>query len=204
MSRTAQDWAASRLDLDAGTRWLLWHLADYAHQDGTAAFPSVATLASLAGVSERTVQRYLRELERTRFIEAGDQALVAHYPSNRRPFVWDLRLGPGQPNGVRGIVDAQLPEPVDNSSTGATPVSPQAPSRGDRSGRSGVTAVSPNPRTKRTTDARARASCGQPGCDDPDVGSGRGWLADDPLTGAPVPCPSCRRHAPRPVRLFRT
>lgn len=41
---------------------VLLALADHAHPDGTHAYPSVAELARMARVSERTVQRCLQEL----------------------------------------------------------------------------------------------------------------------------------------------
>jgi DNA-binding Lrp family transcriptional regulator len=46
-----------------GTRLVVLALADYAHDDGTNAFPSVSTLAKKAHMSERNVQYALRKLE---------------------------------------------------------------------------------------------------------------------------------------------
>jgi hypothetical protein len=197
MSVRAQQWAAARIELDPATRWTLWHLADFAHEDGTAAFPSARRLAERTGATERTVRRHLAELVRLRFIEDGDQLLTSHYQTNRRPHVWDLRLNPGQPSA---LASAGGPGPVDNSRPGVSRVAPQDGVRGDTGGITGVSYVSPKPSTReRTTRARARAStCGRPDCADPDVGNGPGWLADDPITHLPRPCPTCR-----PPRRYR-
>lgn len=217
MSRAAQDWAASQTKLDPAIRWTLWHLADYAKPDGSAAFPSVKTLAQATGQSERTIQRHLRELEQFRYVQRGDDGLVAHYLPNRRPAVWDLRMNPGQSVGIF-IPDPVLPLPGPETETAASGsgagdggdkpgdnppsgVSQVTPLWGDTQRRSGVTLLSPNPRTKKElTRARARGQVREPcspACEDPTVGLGRGWLADDPVTLAPRPCPLCRRHQPR-------
>lgn len=199
MSVRAQQWAAGRVELDPAVRWTLWHLADFAHDDGTAAFPSARRLAERCGCTERTIRRHLAELVRLRFIEDGDQLLTMHYPANRRPHVWALRMNAGQPSRLAAAGgSAGQPTPVDNYASGVTTTSRQPPSRGDTGGITGVSFVTPNPRTReRTTRARARGStCGQPDCADPTVGSGAGWLADDPVTHLPIRCPKCR-PAPR-------
>lgn len=54
-------WQHTRTRL--GARLVLLALADYAHDDGTQAFPSVEALAQKAGISGRQVQRALREIE---------------------------------------------------------------------------------------------------------------------------------------------
>lgn len=222
MSREAQHWAAARTELDPKVRWTLWHLANYAHPDGRHAFPAVGTLADLVGTSGRTIQRHLRDLETLRYIEPGDQTIVAALspgtPGNRRPFVWNLRMNPGQANGPRpdygpGLFDETDPAPVDNPpSRGDTPVTPAPVDnsvRGDKTGHLGVTPVVTQSNNQVELHARVRARKALavdnsapcvPECDDPAIGSGRGWLADDPDTGLPRPCPVCRRHHRR-VRL---
>jgi Helix-turn-helix domain len=47
-----------------GKLLVLLAIADYAHDDGTGAFPSVPTIARKARMTERSVQRCLRSLER--------------------------------------------------------------------------------------------------------------------------------------------
>lgn len=71
-------------------RLVLLALADYAHDDGTNAFPSVDTLAGKAGVDRRTVQRALADLE-----AAGEIAKTG--ATRRGVTIWRLLL-----DGLRG------------------------------------------------------------------------------------------------------
>lgn len=83
----------------------MWGLAEHAHPDGTAAWPSVATLAEYAGCSERTVQRALASLLDEGKIVRGDQQFVSHYRPDRRPVVYDVVLESvpaGRPRGDTG------------------------------------------------------------------------------------------------------
>lgn len=71
----------------------LMGLANHAQKDGTAAYPSQATLAKYARKSERAVRNDLTELERLGLIRRGDQAAVsANVPVDKRPIVWDLAM----------------------------------------------------------------------------------------------------------------
>lgn len=64
----------------------------------------------------------------------------------------------------------------------------------DGSGRSSGPVVKNRP--GRTQNVRARpGDCGDAECADPEVGNGRGWLADD--DGTPVPCSRCKPHTRR-------
>lgn len=131
MSFVATTWALKIGGVqDATSRVILLGLAEHAHEDGSSAWPSVATLAKYAVCSERTVHRRLRELEEAGMIRRGDQQLVAHLPSNRRPIVYDLPVGVTVWHTSR-----------DDIRTG---VSPEA-ARGDTPGTSGVTAVADKP-----------------------------------------------------------
>lgn len=84
-------------------RFVLLGLANHAGPDGTAAFPSVATLCEYTGLSERAVRSNLRELEALGVIRRCDPAIVAAHVSraDRRPLGYDLVLYP-----QRGAVDA--------------------------------------------------------------------------------------------------
>jgi hypothetical protein len=64
--------------------------ADHAQDDGTAAWPSVARVASYARCTPRTVQTKIRLLLDWGLMRRGDQRLVSHKPPNRRPVVYDL------------------------------------------------------------------------------------------------------------------
>lgn len=127
MSIEATAWAL-RINAvpDSTARVVLLGLANHAGADGTAAWPSIATLAEYAVCSTRTVQRKLRELESRSLIRRGDQRLIAHLPVDRRPVVYDL------PIGVTACHPAE---------TGVTPVT----ERGDTAGTDGVTPVSYKP-----------------------------------------------------------
>lgn len=92
MSLRAMLWA---LDLpldDPLAKLVLLVLADQADTQGAGAFPAVGTIAERVPCGRSTTQRKLRELQAAGLIAAGDQQLVAHYPANRRPTVWQLHL----------------------------------------------------------------------------------------------------------------
>ena len=55
-------WVFENSEATLGSRLVLLALADYAHDDGTMAFPSVQTLAAHTRMSERQVQRTLKRL----------------------------------------------------------------------------------------------------------------------------------------------
>ncbi|MFI7649991.1 helix-turn-helix domain-containing protein [Micromonospora sp. NPDC049460] len=67
-------------------------LANHAHANGRAAYPSQERLAHYARKSVRSVQRDLSELARLGIIRRGDQRHVAYIPVDRRPVVWDLAM----------------------------------------------------------------------------------------------------------------
>lgn len=87
-----------------GTRLVLIVLADHAKRDGTGAWPSVATIADEANLSERAVQRALRELE-----AAGEVVSQGPHPEHGTT-VWDVLVGgaksapPGGDNSAPGGV----------------------------------------------------------------------------------------------------
>lgn len=128
MSIEATSWALNVETVpDSTARVVLLGLANHAGRDGSAAWPSVATLAEYAVCSTRTVQRKLRELETRGLVRKGDQRLVSHLSADRRPIVYDLPIG----------VSFCRPAAED----GVTPVT----QRGDTAGTDGVTPVSPKP-----------------------------------------------------------
>lgn len=93
MSLKAIIWAIEDAPVEDPTATLvLIALADNANDDGTGCWPSVQTLTNRARCSRRTVQRHLRDLEAAGIIRQGNQALVAGYPPNRRPTVYDLNM----------------------------------------------------------------------------------------------------------------
>jgi hypothetical protein len=76
-------------------KFVLVGLANHAGPDGSAAFPSVATLARYTGLSERTVRTCLDRLEAEGIIRPCDPDIVAARikRADRRPKGWDLDLG---------------------------------------------------------------------------------------------------------------
>lgn len=95
MSWQATIWAASLPHSRVGhvPFRVLMLLADHAHDDGTATWRSVSSLASTLEVSERTIQRAIADLKDQHLIRYGDQRLLSHLPSGRgkgRPMVYDL------------------------------------------------------------------------------------------------------------------
>jgi hypothetical protein len=104
MSVQAMAWAMSQtLTTHPPSRHVLLILANYAGQDGQAAFPSVATLAGHTGLAERTIQNCLKKLEACGAIARGNQGIAAVHidRADRRPVVYDLPLHRGAGNAVR-------------------------------------------------------------------------------------------------------
>lgn len=114
MSIQAMSWAMS-LELDAlsdpAARHVLMVLANYAGEDGKAAFPSRETIRQHTGLSIRTINYKLNLLKESGFIAEGNQAIAAAYISHadRRPTVYDLLLKRGAPvaprSAERGAID---------------------------------------------------------------------------------------------------
>lgn len=105
MSVKALHWALTEAPVDDPTEALvLVALADNAHDDGRNAWPSQATLARKARVTDRTVRRILSKLESEQLISRGDQRLVEHLPADRRPVVWNLDV-----TRVRSDLDGRTP-----------------------------------------------------------------------------------------------
>lgn len=120
MSWQASSWALREAPVGSDTtaRLLLMALADRAHPDGTATWPSVSTLAQELQVTERTVYRKLQKLEALGVIRRGNQQLATHdaqgrpIPAQYRPVVWDL------------CMDVTLEEVAESSSREDTGVRP--------------------------------------------------------------------------------
>ena len=78
---------------------VLVKLANVAAPDGTRAFRSKTDMARELGVSPRSIQRALVELQECNLIRKGDQRHVTHIVANRRPTVYDLNMR--HPNSVQ-------------------------------------------------------------------------------------------------------
>ncbi|NJC10621.1 hypothetical protein F4558_000447 [Micromonospora profundi] len=123
MSVEALSWALNDApDVPPACLAVLVGLANHAHANGRAAYPSQERLAHYARKSTRSIRSDLATLERLAIIRRGDQRHVFHLPTDRRPVVWDLAMErrrtvpvaldpfaepqPGRPT--------EVPEPVDN------------------------------------------------------------------------------------------
>jgi len=93
MSYLAQEWASETAPVaDTYERIIVMKLASHADDDGRGAYPSIPSMARAALCDTETVKRRLRALLKRGLIALGDQALVAHYRSDRRPKVYDLLI----------------------------------------------------------------------------------------------------------------
>lgn len=139
MSFQASNWVTylPKRIVTGGPRAVLALLADRANPDGTAAWPTQDDLARTLEVTERSIRRYLVELETAGLIRRGDQRYVSHIRPDRRPVVWDLVMDgpPTSPRGDRSVT----PSPVDNPPRGDRSVPPFPPPRGDSHGSHGGT-----------------------------------------------------------------
>jgi hypothetical protein len=126
MSVQATTWVWNQSKAGGTARLVLLALADHAHPDGTHAFPAVAELARMCGVSDRTVQRTLRDLEASgeiRTVREATRYLPTEYaiPGVGRGDIRGDRLTPLDPAGVSSEAPGVTKEPF----RGDTAMSPE-------------------------------------------------------------------------------
>lgn len=98
MSNIALSWAFKCHVGNSSAKAVLIYLADRADDDGTAAYPKIATIVNVTELSERTVRSSLKLLQERGFIRRGDQryARLGKGGRNRLPqycqVVWDLAV----------------------------------------------------------------------------------------------------------------
>lgn len=97
--------------------------ANHAHPDGTGSWPGIPRLARYSRKGERAVQKDVQSLLSKGLIRRGDQRLVAHYPPDRRPVVYDLAMERRLDGGI-----VQLPTRV-QSGKAAQSILPRPESR---------------------------------------------------------------------------
>ena len=78
--------------VDAEERVILMTLGESAWSDGTDAFPSKKTIADIAKIDPKTVQRRLKAMTERGLIALGNQAAAAYIPEHFRPHVYDLMI----------------------------------------------------------------------------------------------------------------
>lgn len=81
---------------NATRKLVLLRFADHAHDDGTASWCGIPKVAKFAECDERTVKRHVKWLYEHGYLTEGDQELVAHYPKNKRPIVYNISLSDAQ------------------------------------------------------------------------------------------------------------
>jgi hypothetical protein len=120
MSVEAISWALNDApDIPPQCMAVLIGLANHAHANGRAAYPSQERLAHYARKSVRSVQRDLDVLLGLGVIRRGDQRHTAFLPADRRPVVYDLVLALRRtvPDALDVNAEPQsgkATEPVDN------------------------------------------------------------------------------------------
>lgn len=98
MSNIALSWSFKCHVGNASAKAVLVYLAERADDDGTAAYPKIATIVNVTELSERTVRSALKTLQERGFIRRGDQryARLGKGGRNRLPqycqVVWDLAV----------------------------------------------------------------------------------------------------------------
>jgi hypothetical protein len=104
---------------DVSPHWIpvLVGLARHADKEGRGACPSQELLAEYARKSDRAVRNDLNALEKAGLIRPGDPAVVANFPPDRRPLVWDLACE------KRRELKATGWKPTSGRSTGRKPTS---------------------------------------------------------------------------------
>jgi hypothetical protein len=70
-------------ELESVTRFVMLILANYADKEGNDIYPSLGTLESDTGLSERTIRRHIKTLIGVGLLEYGDQSVVARHPKIR-------------------------------------------------------------------------------------------------------------------------
>ena len=129
MSNIALSWAFRCHVGNASAKAVLVYLADRADDDGTAAYPKIATIVNVTELSERTVRAALKTLQERGFIRRGDQryARLGKGGRNRLPqycqVVWDLAVE-SDPSTLKWIKETHTAE-RDPATMGKT-VDPEA------------------------------------------------------------------------------
>lgn len=91
-------WVLRQSEAKLGARLVLLALADYAHADGSEAYPAVDTLAAHTRLSRRAVQSALRTLE-------GDGEIVRDGVGRNGTTCWRLTMGAQNPHPPAGGED---------------------------------------------------------------------------------------------------
>ena len=116
---------------DPTARHVLLLLADSAGLNGEAAFPSRATLSNASGLSIRTVQRKLMDLQEAGLIKRGNQKIAQAYidRQDRIPIVYDICVVPL--NDQTGLPESKKTDEVTENPERGDTVTPNPVSNPD-------------------------------------------------------------------------
>ena len=124
MSVHVISWVLEHSTAQLGNRLVLIVLADHAKKDGTAAWPSVDTIAHEARMSRRQVQRCLRELAAEGHIEATGKTRRGVTVYSVKMTGASLRHPEGRQSVTPGVSDMS-PEPSLNRPYEPSPATPR-------------------------------------------------------------------------------
>ena len=117
MSVHVTSWALRHSKSKLGDRLVMLTLAEAAHDDGTKAFPKVATIAERANLSERQVQRCLRNLVELGEIEQSGRTRSGTNIYSITGYIRQRRGDNMSPPDEEGVTSTSPP--------GVTPTSPE-------------------------------------------------------------------------------
>jgi hypothetical protein len=150
--------------VDAEERVILMALGESAWADGTDAFPSKKTIAEIAKIDPKTVQRRLKAMTARGLIALGNQAAAAYIPEHFRPHVYDLMIPYSwfpdidQVNAERKGKGKPPLTPEDRPDLSEAPPRKQRADKGRRRSKKGVGTTSP-----RGEDSESPGQTGQEG-----------------------------------------
>lgn len=194
--------------IDPTARLVLCVLADHAHNDGTAAFPSLATISEVVGIAPRNVRNHIRKLEAQGLIKRGNQLHVAYIRQDRRPTVYDLAMSDvqrikniakapkkngGMPASPRAIVDNvgdNSPKTVDKAVHENVDNNPRGDAESPHGGMHGGMPASSEPLTQKINLSAVAGNENYETCRTCDVAK-----PDDQMTAGGV-CRDCVMHGP--------
>lgn len=123
-------WVFRHSEAKLGARLVLLCLAEFAHDDGSRAFPSVATMCERTRMSERGVQEALRRLEADGMIERREKPL-ANGTNVYRVLMGGADSAPGGVQQLREGGAAAAPDPSSDPSVDRVVVEGQGSLLGD-------------------------------------------------------------------------
>lgn len=113
--QAALAWVIDEAPVPPDLAWTLVVIARRCDKNGRGSYQSIPTLAAKTGKSEKQARRDVARLVELKLIEPGDQTLVGHLPTGRRPVVYDLVMSTTGAKPTRPPRGKPLTPPVDGS-----------------------------------------------------------------------------------------